>query len=58
MGQRVALNRVQALLSSILDVVIAQASLLKFVLRCHQSLETWEAQRIEQLLQAPSIACG
>jgi hypothetical protein len=44
--QMVAVNRVQALVSSMMDVVIAEASLLKFILRCHQALKTWEAQRI------------
>lgn len=54
-SQMVALNRVQALLSSMLDVVIAEATLLKFVLRLHQALEDWEHQAIEQLLQAPAL---
>jgi transposase len=53
--QMVAVNRVQALVSSMMNVVMAEASLLKFVLCCHQALEAWEAQMIEQLLQAPSI---
>lgn len=53
--QMVALNRVQKLLASMLEVVIAEATLLKFVLRCHQALETWETQAAEQLLKAPAI---
>jgi transposase len=53
--QMVALNRVQKLLTSMLDVVIAEASLLKFVLRLHQALEDWEQQAAEQLLKAPVI---
>lgn len=53
--QMVAVNRVQALVSSMMNVVMAEASLLKFVLRCHQALEAWETRMIEQLLQAPSI---
>lgn len=53
--QMVALNRVQKLLISMMDVVIAEATLLKFVLRVHQALETWEAQAAEQILQAPAI---
>ena len=53
--QTVALNRVQKLVSSMMDVVIAEASLLKFVLRLHQALAAWECQAIEHLLQAPSI---
>lgn len=53
--QMVALNRVQKLLTSMLDVVIAEATLLKFVLRLHQALELWETQAKEQLLSAPVI---
>ena len=53
--QMVALNRVQKLLTSMLDVVIAEATLLKFVLRLHQALQTWETQAINQILQAPAI---
>ena len=53
--QMVALNRVQKLLTSMLDVVIAEATLLKFVLRLHQALQPWETQAINQILQAPAI---
>lgn len=35
-GQMVALNRVQKLVKSMIGVVIAEATLLKFVLRLHQ----------------------
>jgi len=42
--QMVALNRVQKLLTSMLDVMIAEETLLKFVLRLHLALETWETQ--------------
>lgn len=53
--QMVALNRVQTLLTSLLDVVIAEATLLKFVMRLHHALEGWEQQAIEALLAAPSM---
>ncbi len=53
--QMVAMNRVQKLVKSMIGVVIAEASLLKFILRLHQALETWELNAIEQLLQAPSM---
>ncbi len=52
-GQMVALNRVQQLLSAMLDTMIAEATLLKFVLRLHQALEAWEQQALQQLLNAP-----
>ena len=51
----VALNRVQKRLTSMMDVVIAEATLLKFVLRLHLALETWETQAKEHLLRAPAI---
>jgi transposase len=53
--QMVALNRVQKLVKSMVGVVIAEASLLKFILRLHQALEVWELQTTEQLLKAPAI---
>ena len=53
--QMVALNRVQKLLKSMIGVVISEASLLKFVLRLHQALETWELQATEQLLKSRAI---
>lgn len=53
--QMVALNRVQKLVTSMLEVVISEATLLKFVLRLHQALERWETQAVEQLLKAPAL---
>jgi len=52
-GQMVALNRVQKLISAMMDVVIAEATLLKFIWRLHQALEGWEQQAIQQLLASP-----
>ena len=54
-SQMVALNRVQKQIAAMINVVIAEASLLKFVWRLHQSLATWEKKAIESILQAPSI---
>ena len=51
----VALNRVQKLVNAMIGEVIAESTLLKFVLRLHQALETWEFDAIEQLLKAPAI---
>ena len=53
--QMVALNRVQKLVKSMVGVVIAEASMLKFILRLHQALEPWELQATEQLIKAPAI---
>ncbi|WP_239237275.1 IS66 family transposase, partial [Candidatus Nitrotoga sp. BS] len=54
-GQMVALNRVQKLVKSMIDVVIAEATLLKFILRLHHALATWEYQATEWILNAPAI---
>jgi len=53
--QMVSLNRVQKLVKSMIGTLPSEASLLKFVLRLHQSLEAWEYQAIEQLLKAAAI---
>ena len=53
--QMVALNRVQKLVNAMIGEVIAESTLLKFVLRLHQALEAWEFDAIEQLLKAPAI---
>ncbi len=54
-SQMVALNRVQKQIAAMIDTVISEASLLKYVLRLYQALEVWEMTAIEKLLQAPSI---
>ncbi|VAW90022.1 hypothetical protein MNBD_GAMMA18-2144, partial [hydrothermal vent metagenome] len=53
--QMVALNRTQKLIKSMMGCVIAEATLLKFVLRLYQALEGWELQTTEQLLKMPAI---
>lgn len=53
--QMVSLNRIQKMVASIIGEVIAQATLLKFVLRLYEALEEWEASAIEQLLKTPAI---
>ena len=53
--QMVAINRVQKLIKSMIGIVISEASLLKFVLRLHQSLELWELKVTELLLTMPAI---
>jgi len=54
-SQMVALNRVQKQVSAMIGAVISEASLLKFVWRLHQALEQWEAEAIQNILQAPSV---
>lgn len=54
-SQMVALKRVQTLLRSVLGVVVAEVTLLKFVWRLHQALEGWERRAIDTLLAAPAM---
>jgi transposase len=51
--QMISLNRVQKLIKTIIGEIISQATLLKFILRIYQALESWEATAIEQLLKSP-----
>lgn len=53
--QMVALNRVQKLVNSMIGVMIAESSLLKFVLRLYHALEQWETDATNQLLNAPAV---
>jgi transposase len=53
--QMVALNRIQKLVNAIIGEVIAESTLLKFILRLHEALEAWELQAIGHLLAAPAI---
>jgi len=53
--QMVALNRIQKLLAAIIDEVIAESTLLKFILRLHEALAPWEAWAIEQILASSAI---
>jgi transposase len=53
--QMVSLNRVQNLVKSMMGVVIAEATMLKYILHLYNALEEWEAQAISQLLTMPSL---
>jgi transposase len=53
--QMVSLNRVQTLIKSMMGVVIAEATMLKYIINLYNALEEWEAQSISQLLTMPSL---
>ena len=53
--QMISLNRVQKMVKSLIGEVLAEASLLKFVLRLHQALEQWESASIERLLKSSAM---
>lgn len=50
--QMISLNRAQNMVKAIIGEVIAQATLLKFVLRLYLALEQWENRAKEQLLKS------
>ncbi len=54
-SQMISLHRVQKMVKTIIGEVISQASLLKFVLRLHESLAEWESNAIQTLLTRPSM---
>ena len=54
-SQMVALKRVQGLVQSMIGETLSEATLLKWVMRLHQALESWERYAIEQLLSSPSL---
>jgi transposase len=53
--QMISLNRVQKLIKTLIGRVIAEASLLQFILRLHLALEQWESTAIDQLLKSPAM---
>jgi len=53
--QMVALNRVQGFISALIDQVISEATMLKYVLQLHRALEQWENESFEFLLKQPVI---
>ena len=53
--QMVALNRVQKMVKSLIGELLSEATLLKFVLRLHQALESWELSATDQLLESTAI---
>ena len=53
--QMISLNRVQKLIKTLIGRVIAEASLLQFVLRLHLALEQWESTAIDELLKSSAM---
>jgi transposase len=50
--QMISLNRAQKLIKTLIGEVIAEATLLKFVLRLYQALDGWEEKSIQELLKS------
>ena len=54
-GQMISLNRIQKLLKSMIGIVIAEATILKWVLRLYLALEPWETQAVKKILQYSTL---
>ena len=53
--QRVALNRVQKSVKAMISQTLSEATLLKFVMRLHDALASWEQSAIDELLTLPAM---
>ncbi len=54
-SQMISLKRVQQSIKTLIGQVISEATLLKYVLQLHYSLEHWEHSAIEQILAMPAM---
>ena len=52
-AQMISLRRLQQLIQTMIGQVIAEATILKYVIQLYQVLEEWEQLSINQLLQMP-----
>jgi transposase len=53
--QMISLNRVSKLVKSLIGSILAEATLLKFVLRLHLALEQWESASTDLLLKSRAM---
>ena len=53
--QMVALNRVQQMAFALINRMISEAAMLKYVLQLHNALERWENEAIDTIKQQPVI---
>ena len=53
--QMISLNRVQKMVKSLIGEILSEASLLKFILRFHEALATWEFNAKKAILQEAAI---
>jgi transposase len=55
LAQMLSLKRVQQSIHTLIDRVISEATILKYVMQLHQALAIWEQAAIEQLLCQPTL---
>ena len=53
--QMVSLNRVQKSIKAMIGQTLSEATLLKFIMRLHLALESWERSAMEELLLCPAL---
>jgi len=54
-SQMISLKRVQQSIKTLIGQLIAEATLLKYVLQLHNRLENWERSSIEEILARPAM---
>ena len=55
LAQMLSLKRVQQSIHTLIDRVISEATILKYVMQLHQALAAWEQAAIEQILSQPTL---
>jgi transposase len=53
--QMIALNRIQQLVHGLIDQLISESTLLKYVLQLYHRLEKWELEATQTLMREPSL---
>jgi transposase len=54
-AQMLSLKRVQQSIRTLIDLAIAEATILKYVMQLHQALAAWEDAAIDQILSRPTL---
>ncbi len=54
-SQMVPLKRVQKMVQSLIGKMISEATILRYALKLHESLELWEQEQVNNLLSMPSL---
>jgi len=55
LAQMLSLKRVQQSIHTLIDLLISEATILKYVMQLHQALAAWEQAAIEQILSQPTL---
>ena len=58
LAQMLSLKRVQQSINTLIDQVISEATILKYVMQLHQALARWEQAGVVQILTRPTMHVG